>query len=347
MRANPAKLKEAVIRLTAGESRDAVRRDVYSSHFRETISAPPVNARMIPLKTCIHLGDELPSNAALERGLNPLRHWLYCEHPAKPLGPVVCQCQGCGPPCPGYTAESDDYPKQPGTIIAGVVVGCYGWPRLAEAQIRTIRATCGDGTPILIADDGSQSTGEIALVAERYGVEFAGTLNRLGHYSGDLSVFRKGIDWGVRLGLDVVVKLSMRMIITRPNWLADVAALARGAETVLGFLSEGSEKSLYFRTEAVAMRVPDWARILPRLSDDHLSNPTELRIHDIIQRDFAGRCLHWPLFPRDRYARGHGFIWHCSHTPAEYAAWLQGLGIALDDDFHTDGHQYRPNWKAG
>jgi hypothetical protein len=307
-------------------------------------SSPPLASAAAP--DCIHLGNEIEGAERQARGLSHLRVWRTCALGLGNAG-AVCKCLGCGPQCGQYQRPL----PEAGNLAseAGVVIGTYGWPRLVETQILTIHETCGPSTPILLADDGSPATADLARLAERYGVDFAGELRRRGHYAGDLSVFRKGIEWGQRLGLAVVVKLSMRMLITHPGWLADVAhqVLTGPAETVLPALTEGMERWLYFRTEAVAMRVREWAGMLPRLADDRLDGPTELRLNDIIVRDFGGRCLNWEMFPRDRYARGDGFIWHCSHTPAEYAAHFARFGLQLDQDFYTDGHQNQPNWKAG
>jgi hypothetical protein len=53
---------------------------------------------------CGHRGRELTGHERETAGLDHARIWLYCEHPAKPLGPTVCGCAGCGPSCPGYAS---------------------------------------------------------------------------------------------------------------------------------------------------------------------------------------------------------------------------------------------------
>lgn len=53
-------------------------------------------------KPCEYVGDQLTGQAVVNLGLSPLRMWTYCDHSEKPLGNVVCQCQGCGPACRGY-----------------------------------------------------------------------------------------------------------------------------------------------------------------------------------------------------------------------------------------------------
>ena len=55
---------------------------------------------------CRHRGRELTGPEREAAGLDHARLWLYCDHPAKPLGPTVCGCLGCGAHCPGYEAGS-------------------------------------------------------------------------------------------------------------------------------------------------------------------------------------------------------------------------------------------------
>lgn len=47
---------------------------------------------------CVHLGAPAPPPG----GESPLKSWSLCDHPDRPLGPIVCPCLGCGPTCPGY-----------------------------------------------------------------------------------------------------------------------------------------------------------------------------------------------------------------------------------------------------
>jgi len=352
MRADPTKLADAARRLLAGESRQQVRRDLYSSrHFVEQEAVERKPAKVVPLPLCYYVGDELTSETCLKRGLSPLRRWTYCDHPNKPLGEVVCTCQGCGPRCPGYRPDSSDeitnQPPIPAT--AGIVFGCYGWPRLAELQVRLARDLCGRDTPILVADDGSGARADFETICDKLGVDFVTNPQRLGHYAGDLSVFCRGVEWAAARRLATIVKVSQRLLILRKNWLSEVAAIVENgpAETVLPRLSEGTDAGLYFRTEAVAMRVADWVKILHRLRDQHLGNPTELRIHDIVQRNFAGRCLHWTLFPNNRYVGSPELIWHCTNPSRDYYALAKRYGVELDNGFYTAGHNSMPGWLRG
>jgi hypothetical protein len=62
----------------------------------------------LPVVPCVHVGDDLTGPERQARGLDHARRWTRCEHPAQPLGEVVCGCRGCGPTCRGYQAETPD-----------------------------------------------------------------------------------------------------------------------------------------------------------------------------------------------------------------------------------------------
>lgn len=66
---------------------------------------PSVPAEPVSPWSCKFAGDQLTSEECMTRGLTPLKTWLLCEHPEKPLGIFVCPCIGCGPNCRGYQNE--------------------------------------------------------------------------------------------------------------------------------------------------------------------------------------------------------------------------------------------------
>jgi hypothetical protein len=253
---------------------------------------------------------------------------------------------------PAVRATESDWQRVPGIfpipITAGLVIGCYGWPSLARLQILVARALCGQ-VPILISDDGSPDAAALrSLCAEYSDVEFSPNPARLGHYAGDLSAFRKGIDWAAARGLDALVKLSQRFVPTRAGWIAELLPLLADAETVVGPLTAGREAKLYWRTEAVAMRVAEWSTIArPKLDGDVLMNATELRFNDIIVRTFGRRAVPWPGLSNDRNRPSDGTVWHTTHPRSAYVDLAKRHGIELEASFYVDGHNRKPNWKRG
>jgi hypothetical protein len=309
---------------------------------------------------CVHEGPilETCSSCGNDGKLAELRHIRDCDlHDRcvrdRRAGRFIDNLASCHD-CPDYSdglapVDRPNFASGP-AANAGVVIGCYGWPQLTEIQIRTIRELCGP-VPLLVADDGSPATGDLARLCERYDdVEFAGSLRRLGHYAGDLSVFRKGLEWANSRRLDVLVKLSQRLIFTTPGWLrAAIEPIEAGrTETVVsGCIDLGT--NLYVRSEAMAVLVEAWsaAAVMERLSADALGQPTELLINDIIVRQLAGRRLPWPSLPPDRDQAAAGTIWHCTHGAGDYVAWGRRYNLALDADFSTAGRQRLAGWVRG
>ncbi len=64
---------------------------------------PPPTIKPAP---CLHVGGNLTGTDKIRLGLGVLKTFTACDHPEKPLGPIVCGCQGCGPKCKGYEGEA-------------------------------------------------------------------------------------------------------------------------------------------------------------------------------------------------------------------------------------------------
>lgn len=257
-------------------------------------------------------------------------------------------------PCTEYRdcQNCAEYVRPVGAERAGIVIGCYGWPRLVEVQIRTIRETCGN-VPILVADDCSPKSWEIMQVCGRFeNVSFSDNGRRMGHYAGDLSVFRRGVLWARELKLTTLVKLSQRMLMIQPGWLDALTPLLSQCETVVSPCLEPRGNKwvdLYCRTEAVAMRMDGWGRddVIDLLHGEQLVNATELRINHIIVAKFDGRRLAWPGLAAKRVEPAAGTIWHCSHGPSAYTQHAGRFGLVMDEDFSTAGRDHLPGWERG
>jgi predicted GH43/DUF377 family glycosyl hydrolase len=59
-----------------------------------------------PHPPCQYRGPSLTGFQRQALGLTHAQEWVACNHPAQPLGPVVCPCQGCGSGCSGYTVDA-------------------------------------------------------------------------------------------------------------------------------------------------------------------------------------------------------------------------------------------------
>lgn len=63
--------------------------------------------RTAAAELCRFVGEPLCGRDREARGLDHMKRWSLCLHTNKPLGEVVCHCQGCGPACPGYEVEPE------------------------------------------------------------------------------------------------------------------------------------------------------------------------------------------------------------------------------------------------
>jgi hypothetical protein len=233
----------------------------------------------------------------------------------------------------------------------GVVVGSYRWPELVDLQCHLIRVTCG-AVPILISSDHPESDARIAGICAAHGdVTMWPNGVRIGHVGGDIGAFHKGGVWGAGRGLDVVAKVSQRMLITRPLWLQDGAGelLASGLP-LSSQLCRGIEH-FDLRSELVLLNVSQWSRpeVLER-TRTRTYNPDragarsgEDFIWRVVVDLLGGRFCPLSLIGEDRYARDSDTLWHCSTPPDEYRAVAAVFGITLPGDFTTDGWSWEDN----
>lgn len=308
--------------------------------------------RSLPVLECIHRGAEV-RRAVCPSCAGTVKVIVFacsvhgeCHLTEKPIEGVK-KCTGCNDRVIGAPAAPHPFEGK-----AGVVVGCYGWPKLARIQIRTIREMCGVDTPILIADDGSPAANDMALMCQDEGVMFAGSKVRVGHCGGDRDALRKGILWGVEQGLDVVAKVSQRMVVTSSGWLSAIAGQMSAESTAVAIrsMTTGRERNLRIRTEAFAVRVAEWSTpaVLAHIGESSpIGTPTELLIDAVIRTHFKGKHSQWRVLGPNRYVTSPGTIWHCTHGIGAYRDWAARYGLTLDDTFYTDGHQGKPGFRRG
>jgi hypothetical protein len=257
-----------------------------------------------------------------------------------------------GPPPPPKVAPAAAWvpPPGPGPSGVGLVVGTYGLPRLAELQIRLARSMNGP-VPVLIADDGSAAVADLGALEDRYDdVTVWPSPRRRGHYSGDLSAFSKGLHWAVGRGFPWLVKVSQRLLVERPGWLAGLTtALAAGGVAALSQRCRDGEQDLRLRAELMVLDVAVWGRpeVLADLNRARLGRPTEYHLHHLLVSRFGDRWGLIDWLTVDRYARSEGVIWHGSHSEQEFHALAARYGLTLDDAFTIVGWQHFPDWKQG
>lgn len=87
---------------------DVCRRYDSDAAYRAFSDRAAARLRLVapPAGECVHLGKPAAPPAGRPAG----RRWSLCGHPAAPLGPVVCPCDGCGPGCGGYRVADRELP---------------------------------------------------------------------------------------------------------------------------------------------------------------------------------------------------------------------------------------------
>ncbi|WP_157469282.1 hypothetical protein [Gemmata sp. SH-PL17] len=292
---------------------------------------------------CAHLGSREPGQPC---GSPLLRCALHGD-----LTTRFAACSGaqrCCARCPDYCSAVA--PLRPGDPGVGLAIGSYKWPELVELQIRVARATCGP-VPVLVSTDHPEGVPALAAVCDRYpDVYLWPNATRLGHTGGDLAVYWKGVMWGAARGLEVVAKVSQRMVFTGAYWLQDGARelLASGLP-VASRASSGAPR-WPLRTEAALLDVGAWHRpgVLGRCAPGAYWGrrdggfPAEAAVLELVRELLGGVYWPWPALPVDRRAGG-AFLWHESHAADEYRALAARFGVALPGDFHTGGwdQEYR------
>lgn len=238
-------------------------------------------------------------------------------------------------------------------IPAGVVLGCYAYPKLAEVQVNLIRFHCGD-IPILISDDctpgynNHQPFQDFVRIAKTYRNVFLWSNPiRLGHGGGDLTAFYAGIFWAKMNGLKWIAKISQRFLVDSHRWLQ------RWVDEVdsTGFSLSSNEclqgtHNFKIRTEACLLRVDSWydAEVLNSIYPFAMNNNQILEYFFLeqYQRYFGELFHHTSLFGPQRFAKDPDIVWHCSCPKADYLEIASRFNLPMDDHFDCEGWQ---GWK--
>lgn len=215
---------------------------------------------------------------------------------------------------------SPNYPEDP---KIGVVVGTYGSPAYIDMQLYFLK-NINHIDNILIHDDCSGNTDLIKL-AKQYNVDFYSTPVRsfkADHIScgGDELTFINGLNWAKQKNLDILIKLSTRMIICF-NWVDNFKKLVLKSDG-LTFGSYCTTTKIPLRTECVAMNVNAWSNdiILNTLRfyvDNQIPICAEIFYNNLaMQIEYQNRSEKYLL-----YKNNHKTNWEYSG----YVHWYDGL----------------------
>lgn len=237
-----------------------------------------------------------------------------------------------------------------------VVVGTFSAVPYVHMQLEA-RARFYPEVPMLVHDDGSPSSGELVALCHRYGVDFVGAKQRQMHTLGDLQAMFRGLCWSNRTGAQILVKMSRRFV-PLADWTGGLSRLWLLTRRRT-FSNECKSFGFGFRTECLALDVRAWTDpdVLTELGlTAGGSRPVFVEgfVHELARRVAKseesslddGRSLsdfgEWDYLGKDRCRPQPGFLWHDSHSPADYAAKAREWGLRYADHEFED-----PNGGAG
>lgn len=236
----------------------------------------------------------------------------------------------------------------------GIVIGTYGAIPYIHLQLEARKRFYPD-LPCLVHDDLSKDFLALGKLCDSYGAEFVTTPKSLGHVWGDTACFIQGLLWAEKRGVELLVKISRRMIplnsFVEP--LTDLALRSQHAT----FSNHSVTWGFGFRTEFQGMHVRSYLN--ERLLQDYRNRVNVGNMHCGLPEAYwhqvwaAGVCPEsgkawedanpsphgayaaFDWMGTDRAQRNENFLWHNANSPKEYhdLATSWGLSYALKE-FH-------------
>lgn len=322
--------------------------------FKEEIDVIP--------STCAYLGRKIPEKfESCSSCPNNTTQLHICKHPSI-KETTLPKCQTCKlfVNKPFSIAPSLSIPK------VGIVIGAYNWPSIIELQIKVIKATCGN-IPILISDDFSDGAShspqpgckfyQMQVLAERYPlVTFYPNPQRLGHSGGDLSAFWKGLQWANTLNLDILAKISHRLLVNLPHWIQHYGSILLKRNNAIASQPCIQNGHIFpIRSECCVLNVKEWNRpeIISKLTplvinpNGRPDTDVENILWGIIQKHFHGIMEPLLLLRKDRHLKNPGVLWHNANSLLDYQELGEKFGVILENDFTNIPSQLVPGYKLG
>ena len=240
----------------------------------------------------------------------------------------------------------------------GIVIGHYNQPDFLELNIAAIRHHCGD-VPILISDDCSDGFGQtprpdtifgriLALAERDQNISVWPNVAPIGHAGGDMSAFWKGLVWARNLGLDILFKLSQRLIFDHPDWVnQSVRELVQSGARTFG---KGCTQDPWrLRTESVGILVQAWSKpsILTHLTPRPIQVPPEIVLYDDVRDRLGNSLANWSLMADSRYVRKEDVLFRATHSASDYQNLADRLGIAIQGDLNCQASEQMSNYRRG
>jgi hypothetical protein len=156
--------------------------------------------------------------------------------------------------------QSNLTPSYDENLKIGVVIGTYGASPYVDLGLHFLK-NVNKIDKILVHDDCSSERDKLQDLCKKYNVDFYSTPKNLWHKScvgsiGDQNCFYEGLRWAKNNNLDILVKISRRLIPCF-NWVDNLKQLVLESDG-LTFSSFCTRDLFHFRTEMTAMNVNAW-----------------------------------------------------------------------------------------
>ena len=239
-----------------------------------------------------------------------------------------------------------DYtPHYSTTPNLGVVIGTYGCTPYIELQLYFLKII-NKIDYILIHDDCSPEQNKLKELAEQYNVDFYSTSERLWHQTnvgslGDHHAFFYGLQWAKSKNIDILVKLSRRLIPCF-EWKNSLINLAIQTDAST-FGSYCTTDPFNLRTEGIALNVDIWTKDYPMFNfawtiKNEYSVFTEFWMHELAKTLSGNNYSEkWWNYIKNNKA---------GYLHSGYAIWKDILGTnrfnSDDRAGYTLWHKYTP-----
>jgi predicted O-methyltransferase YrrM len=256
-----------------------------------------------------------------------------------------------------YRRKDEDLIIKTNAPSVGLVIGSYGAPAYIHLQLEAWKRFYPT-IPLLVHDDLSSASDQIADLCQIYGASYYKTKQREGHQEGDLSACIKGLEFGRDRELDIMVKFS-RTWLPLDNFVPCLQQLAYESQYAT-YSHFCNACGFGFRSECVGWHVPTYVeggyldkmkealphgheawgyveRFLHQIAKDVVDHSACLA-NDIYRASEPSRredrCHYglWDWMGDNCHKRNERQIWHTCDTPLDYyrASVLYRLSYSLE-----------------
>lgn len=232
---------------------------------------------------------------------------------------------------------SPNYPDNP-TI--GVVIGTYGSTAFIQLQLYYLTVV-NKIKKVLIHDDCSPNQNQLKALAKKYNVDFYSTPKNMFYKEcvgsiGDQNTFFQGLLWAKQNNIDILVKLSRRLIPCE-NWSDNLIKLAKQTDAI-AFTSWCEKDQFNCRTEGIALSVNVFSQQYPLYNFQHLIENNicifaEYWMHELIKSlSYQNKSEKWK-----KYIENNNF----GYKHSGYAVWQDFLGT---NRYNADNRTLKTLW---